>query len=368
MNVDAVILDMDGLMLDTEPLYKDAWQKAASHLGFPLDDSFYFTLVGRTNAAGESALTERFGSDFSMTSFRERWERLWREQVEASGIPLKPGLVELLEYLAARNVPLAVATSSDLEYAALSLKAARLDARRFADIVTGEQVQHGKPAPDIYLEAARRLGVSPARSLAIEDSDAGILSASGAGMISVMVPDLKPPSPEARRAAFRVLASLNDVVALLSADQHHARQHGQCARRSSRAQPFVQNEFGEHVSPARNSPMTPGTAKLKRLGLHQRHKREERHRVAGDAQDQQAALRDDVQQSSEAARAHRLLAGALHFVALQQVAQHGGDTPWRPPVAHLICGPPRMSGVARRRSQPARRRQRSAASPASAGA
>ena len=147
MNVDAVILDMDGLMLNTEPLYKDAWQNAASQLGFPLDDSFYFTLIGRTNAAGESALTERFGSRFPMTSFRERWERLWREQVEASGIPLKPGLMELLEYLAARRVPLAVATSSDQEYAASSLKAAGLDARRFAAIVTGEQVQNGSRRP-----------------------------------------------------------------------------------------------------------------------------------------------------------------------------------------------------------------------------
>ncbi len=218
MDIDAAILDMDGLMLDTEALYKAAWQNAASQLGFPLEDSFYFTLVGRTNAAGEIALTERFGSDFPLTHFRERWERLWREQVQASGIPLKPGLVELLEYLAARNIPLAVATSSNQEYAAFSLKAAKLDARRFADIVTGEQVQHGKPSPDIYLEAARRLGVNPARCLAIEDSDAGILSASAAGMIPVMVPDLKAPSPEARRAAFRVLTSLNDVIALLSAD------------------------------------------------------------------------------------------------------------------------------------------------------
>lgn len=218
MNVDAVILDMDGLMLDTEALYKVAWQNAAAELGFPLDDSFYFTLVGRTNAAGESALTERYGAAFPLTRFRERWESLWRGLVEASGIPRKPGLIELLEYLAARNIPVAVATSSDQEYAAFSLKAARLDAGRLAAIVTGEQVQNGKPAPDIYLEAARRLGVNPARSLAIEDSDAGILSASGAGMISVMVPDIKTPSPEARRAAFRVLASLNDVIPLLAAD------------------------------------------------------------------------------------------------------------------------------------------------------
>jgi HAD superfamily hydrolase (TIGR01509 family) len=202
-------------MLDTEPLYKDAWQKAASQLGFLLDDSFYFTLVGRTNAAGEIALAERFGADFPLASFRERWAGLWRAEVEAFGIPLRPGLLELLGFLSERNVPVAVATSSDQAYAAFSLNAAKLDAGRFAAIVTGEQVEKGKPAPDIYLEAARRLSVHPARCLAIEDSDAGILSANAAGMISVMLPDLKPPSPEARKAAFRILTSLHDVVPLL---------------------------------------------------------------------------------------------------------------------------------------------------------
>ncbi len=73
MDIDAVILDMDGLMLDTELLYKKAWQAAASQLGFVLDDSFYFRLIGRTNAAGEIALAERFGPDFPVPSFRERW-------------------------------------------------------------------------------------------------------------------------------------------------------------------------------------------------------------------------------------------------------------------------------------------------------
>jgi beta-phosphoglucomutase len=208
-------LDMDGLMLDTEHLYKSAWQKASSQLGYPLDDDFYFTLVGRTNAAGEMALTRRFGPAFPLAAFRELWARLWREEVLASGIPLKQGLTELLEYLAGHEIPAAIATSSDQDYATFSLEAAGLDRRSFAHIVTGEQVTKGKPAPDIYLEAARRLGVDPVRCLALEDSDAGILSASKAGMTAVMVPDLKPPSEEARRAAFRVLTSLHQVLPLL---------------------------------------------------------------------------------------------------------------------------------------------------------
>jgi HAD superfamily hydrolase (TIGR01509 family) len=211
----AVILDMDGLMLNTEHLYKRAWQNAASELGHSLDDGFYFTLVGRTNSAGETALMERFGSDFPLPRFRELWAGLWRREVERSGIPRKPGLTELLEYLTARKIPIAVATSSDQEYAAFSLNAAGLDQRQFAHVVTGEQVEKGKPAPDIYLEAARRLGADPPHCVAIEDSDAGIFSAHAAGMIAVMIPDLKPPSPESRMAAFRVLTSLHEVVALL---------------------------------------------------------------------------------------------------------------------------------------------------------
>lgn len=91
-----------------------------------------------------------------------------------------------------------------------------MEARRFAHVVTGEQVERGKPAPDIYLEVADRLGVDPAGCIAIEDSDAGVLSASAADMLAVMVPDLKPPSPAAREAAFRVLTSLHEVVPLLS--------------------------------------------------------------------------------------------------------------------------------------------------------
>ena len=214
-DVDAVVFDMDGLMLDTEHLYKSAWQRAASSLGYMLDDAFYYTLVGRTNDAGEAVLAERFAPDFPLAAFRQRWEELWRAEVESEGIPRKPGLGELLDCLNERKTSVAVATSSDRQYADFSMKAAGLDLASFAQVVTGEQVANGKPAPDIYIEAARRLGIPPARCLALEDSDAGILSASAAGMIAVMVPDLKPPSLAARQAAFKVLKSLGDVAELL---------------------------------------------------------------------------------------------------------------------------------------------------------
>lgn len=216
----AVILDMDGLMLETESIYKLAWQSAATELGFDLDDDYYLTLVGQTNLACEAALLNRFGDHFPMNEFRDRWSRLWRTTVETSGIPTKPGLTELLTFLRERQIPTAVATSSDRDYTSLSLRAANLESW-FDYVITGDQVVNGKPAPDIYIEAARRLGVAAVNCVAMEDSDAGVLAASAAGMITVMVPDLKAPSPQARDAALCVVTSLVDakaVIASLSED------------------------------------------------------------------------------------------------------------------------------------------------------
>jgi len=211
---------MDGLMLETESVYKLAWQNAATELGFDLDDDYYLTLVGQTNPACEAALLNRFGDHFPMKDFRDRWSSSWRKIVETSGIPTKPGLIELLSFLRECQIPTAVATSSDRDYTSLSLRAAKLESW-FDNLVTGDQVVNGKPAPDIYIEAARRLGVEAVNCVALEDSDAGVLSASAAGMLTVMVPDLKPPSPEARDAAFCVVTSLVDaknVIASLSDD------------------------------------------------------------------------------------------------------------------------------------------------------
>ncbi len=211
-SITAVILDMDGLMLDTESIYKKSWQQAAADCGYILDDHFYLTLVGQPNFACEAALLNRFGMDFPVADFRARWSGLWRTEVETSGIATKAGLNELLSFLREHQVSVAVATSSDRDYASLSLRAAGL-AALFDHIVTGDQVVRGKPAPDIYLETAKRLGVAPTHCIAIEDSDAGVLAASAAGMTTVMVPDLKAPSPEARNAAYCVVASLLEARA-----------------------------------------------------------------------------------------------------------------------------------------------------------
>lgn len=224
-DIRAVVFDMDGLMLDTEPLYKVAWQRASAELGFDLDDELYAKFVGRPTVECERELVAQFGSAFPLDRFRTRWAELWHAAVAAHGIQQKPGLLELLAVLEARELAIAVATSSEADYAAFSLRHAGLEGR-FSVIVTGDEVARGKPAPDIYLEAARRLQRDPAQCVALEDSEAGIVSASRAGMVALLIPDWARPSVTAAQAAFRVLASLNEAHAVIQglvAQEHRPR-------------------------------------------------------------------------------------------------------------------------------------------------
>jgi len=210
----AVVFDMDGLMLDTEPIYRMAWQRAASDFGHEIDDRLYFRLIGRSSRDAERVLYGIFGEDFPMAEFRARWLEHWKGEVDRQGVSRKPGLDETLELLESMGVPKAVATSTEGGDALFTLRRAGLE-ERFDGIVTGDQVAEGKPAPDIFLAAAASLGAPPERCIAFEDSDAGTVAARAAGMLTVMVPDMKPPSDEARESAFRLLDSLEEAPELI---------------------------------------------------------------------------------------------------------------------------------------------------------
>jgi HAD superfamily hydrolase (TIGR01509 family) len=223
MTVAAVVFDMDGLMVDTEPVYKASWQQAASELHYELPDSVYARFVGRPTEACERILVEHLGPKFPLPPFRLRWPVLWRTEIQRSGVHVKPGLFELLAFLSDRRVPVAVATSTESDLAALTLSLAGL-ADHFAIVVSGDQVAAGKPAPDIYLEAARRLGVSAANCVALEDSEAGIRAAAAAGMVGILVPHWAP-SIEASRAARHVVEDLHqarEVLTSLIAEQERS--------------------------------------------------------------------------------------------------------------------------------------------------
>jgi HAD superfamily hydrolase (TIGR01509 family) len=193
MSISAVIFDMDGLMLDTEPIYKSAWQRAAIECGFSISEERWFDFIGRTRVDGENILLAAQGPDFSLETFRAA-SRRFEAGAFAESLPAKkPGLDDLLAFLDSRGMPKAVATSTERRQASPQLGGLGLW-DRFNAIATGDEVVNGKPSPDLFLLAAHRLDAEPSQCLVLEDSEAGIVAGHRAGMQVWVVPDLKPPS------------------------------------------------------------------------------------------------------------------------------------------------------------------------------
>jgi HAD superfamily hydrolase (TIGR01509 family) len=215
MRLSAVIFDMDGLMIDTEALIKPCFQRAAAEMGCDIDDNFYQTLIGSGYADTAAALTARFGDSLRHDEFSRRLAALFRDRIDTSGIPVKTGVHDLIAMLDRHRLPKAIATSTEFDDAEFSLRTAGLWGH-FDVIVCGDHVSRGKPHPDIYLLAASRLGVDPRECLVFEDSNAGVLAASRAGMRVVLVPDVCVPSEDAVNAAYRVLPSLTEAAQLIA--------------------------------------------------------------------------------------------------------------------------------------------------------
>jgi HAD superfamily hydrolase (TIGR01509 family) len=211
----AVIFDMDGLMLDTERVARRSWRRAMSDLGFVLEESTYLQIVGRTLHDAQVVMGNAYGPKFPFQQVYALRQAYYDADLLEQGVPVKPGLFDLLDYLDAHGVPKAVASSTFRKFAEYKLNGAGL-LTRFEKIVCGDEVTHGKPAPDIFLQAARLLNIDAARCVVLEDSEAGIRAAYAAGMLPVMVPDLKQPVEEVSRLAFRVLPGLPDVIPLLA--------------------------------------------------------------------------------------------------------------------------------------------------------
>lgn len=207
---DNVIFDMDGVLFDSERLYAKAWAQVALRLQLPDIDACISYCVGRNGKDIRAYLLEKFGPEFEAEAFGKEIAKAFQQIIDAEGLPLKVGVIELLDWLQDHNVKCALATSSGHKSAQQHLQQADLT-RYFEAIVTGDMITHGKPDPDIYLFACDKLGTKPENTYAIEDSPNGVKSAHAAGMKVIMVPDLIEPTAELERLLFKKFTSLLEV-------------------------------------------------------------------------------------------------------------------------------------------------------------
>src|SRR5438445_2481590 len=211
----AVVFDMDGLLFDTESLYQEALLGAAAEGGHDVPPGFFNQTVGLPWAQCRALLLSHFGQTFAVDEFQAVWGRhFW--VIAETRLALKSGALELLETLDQLRLLCAIATSSSHRTVERHLTAHNL-LERFDAIVGHGDYDSGKPAPDPFLKAAERLGVDPHLCLALEDSHNGVRSASSAGMMTIMVPDLLEPTDEIRGLCTFVVRDLHEVRSLILA-------------------------------------------------------------------------------------------------------------------------------------------------------
>jgi len=183
----AIIFDMDGLMVDTEPLARDVWATIISQHGQTLTDAMYRQMIGRRTVESAQLLLEQYDLPYTAVDLAAYKTELFAIR-RAQGVPPMRGLMELQTAVARHGIPWAVATSSPQSHAVAILAQLGLQTACRA-IAAGDEVRRGKPAPDLYLLAAQRLGVEPACCLALEDSWPGCQAAVAAGIRTVAVPN-----------------------------------------------------------------------------------------------------------------------------------------------------------------------------------
>jgi len=205
----AVVFDLDGTLIDSEALVKDAHFAACAELGVTMTEPQFLALVGMHREANDLQLKGYYGDDFPL----ERFIELTRAHVGDRVAPLKLGALELMDELDARALPFGLATSSRRPWVERHFAAHALTPR-FRAVVTRQDVVEGKPHPEPYLHASKLLGFEPSEVLALEDSYAGVASAHAAGCMTVMVPDLLPATDDTRAKAL-VVTSLNDIRGLI---------------------------------------------------------------------------------------------------------------------------------------------------------
>ena len=213
--VRAVIFDLDGTLTDTEKYFQWAWAEAMARSGFEPDREKTLALRSLGKPFVYEQLKEWFGDSCRPEEIMALSHSIFNSIAKERGVELRPGAKELLEWLKAQGVVIALATAGTTERAEKQLAAAGV--RDYFDkVISSNMVAHGKPAPDTYLHACGVLGVRPEEAIAVEDSPNGVKSAHAAGCRVIMVPDQTGPDEEIEPMLYACVRSLDEIIGLVS--------------------------------------------------------------------------------------------------------------------------------------------------------
>ena len=215
MNIKAVLFDMDGLMVDTESLATEAFIHSAKKQGYDMTKEETLLVLGFTTKSIYEFWENYFkNSDVSGKQLVDDHYKYIENILFTTGPRKMPYIEELLKYLKESNYKVAVASSSNMDHIINNMEKTGL--KKYIDeFASGAEVENGKPAPDVFLLAAERLGVKPEECLVLEDSKAGVLAGSSAGAKVIMVPDMFKPDEECKERTYRIVGNLGEVISVL---------------------------------------------------------------------------------------------------------------------------------------------------------
>lgn len=208
--IKAVIFDMDGLMIDSERVTFEGYQYELAKMGLTIDKAFYITLLGKPVKGIYQRFYDVYGDDFPIEQVIKRVHAYMEERFETEGVPLKQGLIPLLQYLKKNDYRTIVATSSNRDRVDKILASANLT-DYFDDSICGDEVTNGKPNPEVFLKSCDKLFVNPDEALVLEDSEAGIEAAFRANIPVICIPDMKYPEEQYAQMTTAILDSLDLV-------------------------------------------------------------------------------------------------------------------------------------------------------------
>lgn len=215
MDIKAMLFDMDGLMVDTESLATEAFIHSAKKQGYDMTKEETLLVLGFTTKSIYEFWENYFkNSDVSGKQLVDDHYKYIENILFTIGPRKMPYIEELLKYLKESNYKVAVASSSNMDHIINNMEKTGL--KKYIDeFASGAEVENGKPAPDVFLLAAERLGVKPEECLVLEDSKAGVIAGSSAGAKVIMVPDMFKPDEECKERTYRIVGNLGEVISIL---------------------------------------------------------------------------------------------------------------------------------------------------------